>query len=68
MQRVRLERHIWVKWHCQRIIAHLFMTMKLLEPASASVVGAAMEDDGIERKTSGYSGPTVDPNKLLRVS
>jgi hypothetical protein len=27
---------------------------------------AAMEDDGIERKTSGYSGPTDDPNKLLR--
>ncbi len=25
-----------------------------------------MEDDGIERKTSGYSGPTDDPNKLLR--
>lgn len=39
---------------------------KLLEPESASVVGAAMEDDDIERKTSGYSGPTDDPNKLLR--
>ena len=25
-----------------------------------------MEDDGIERKTSGYSGPTDDPNKLPR--
>ena len=32
---------------------------------SASVVGGVMEDDGIERKKYGYSGPTDDPNKLL---
>jgi len=45
---------------------------KLLEPESsfslnesASVVGGVMEDDDIERKKSGYSGPTDDPNKLL---